>query len=163
EGAAVVVYLAPERSDLPPLMAREPQRAFVERLRRFLDDNAAFLIDARDAVPAEYWGWEQDVPDRSHFTEPGHRLLARRLVEVGAAADRRRRGAVVIAANLGLLGVFKYADWVMGGASGLVSWLGGPALPIPHWILPLGISFYLFECLSYTIDVVRKRETPHPF
>ncbi|MBL8956022.1 MAG: MBOAT family protein [Myxococcaceae bacterium] len=80
-----------------------------------------------------------------------------------AATDRHRRGTVVIAANLLLLAVFKYADWALSGVSGISTWLGGPAVPLPGWVLPLGISFYLFECISYTVDLVRKRETLHPF
>jgi alginate O-acetyltransferase complex protein AlgI len=36
-------------------------------------------------------------------------------------------------------------------------------LPLPGWVLPLGISFYIFEAISYTVDVIRKREKLHSF
>ena len=54
--------------------------------------------------------------------------------------------------NLGLLGLFKYADFFSDSAYGLFG-----ARPWPHLdlILPLGISFYTFQTISYTIDVYR--------
>lgn len=95
-------------------------------------------------------------------------LTAAALNHLGArwivgAVERSRRGAIVIAANLLLLALFKYADWLLSGVSGLLGLFGGSALPLPGWVLPLGISFYLFECISYTIDLVRKREKLYPF
>ena len=55
--------------------------------------------------------------------------------------------------NLGLLGFFKYAGFVMGTANTLLS----ASLPVPQLALPVGISFYTFQTLSYTIDVYRGR------
>jgi len=55
--------------------------------------------------------------------------------------------------NLGLLGVFKYAGFLMEN----VNLLTGLSLPTPHFGLPIGISFYTFQTLSYTIDVYRER------
>lgn len=85
-GAKVLVYRAPERDDLAPLMnpARESE------VVGGLFDRAAALgvvsFDARHAVPNEYWGWERNTPDRAHFTEPGHRALAKQLVAAGDAS-----------------------------------------------------------------------------
>jgi alginate O-acetyltransferase complex protein AlgI len=58
--------------------------------------------------------------------------------------------------NLGLLGMFKYADFVLLSVADLLSTLGYNA-PIStlSWVLPVGISFYTFQSLSYTIDVYR--------
>lgn len=55
--------------------------------------------------------------------------------------------------NLGLLGVFKYAGFITEN----INLLTGLALPVPHFALPIGISFYTFQTLSYTIDVYRDR------
>jgi D-alanyl-lipoteichoic acid acyltransferase DltB (MBOAT superfamily) len=90
------------------------------------------------------------------------------LTHVGAkwmvAGDRRRRSRWLIAGNLLLLAAFKYLDWILGDANTLFSWLGWKVrLPIPGWVLPLGISFYLFELLSYIVDLARKRERIHAF
>lgn len=57
--------------------------------------------------------------------------------------------------NLGLLGFFKYADFIVLNLNGLL----GTAIPLLKLPLPIGISFYTFQTMSYTIDVYR-RETP---
>ena len=65
-----------------------------------------------------------------------------------------------IAANLGVLGFFKYHDFFAQSFSGLMSCLGIPlGARTLGLILPVGISFYTFQSMSYTIDVYR-RELP---
>jgi hypothetical protein len=75
-GAQVVIYWAPERTDLPPMMDRGPQEAVMAELTTWTQALGGTVIDARATVPNAYWGWERDTPDRSHFTEPGHDALA---------------------------------------------------------------------------------------
>ena len=60
-----------------------------------------------------------------------------------------------VAVSLGLLGWFKYADFVVNTLNAL-----GLRLPLPHVALPIGISFYTFQILSYTIDVYRGDALP---
>ena len=61
-----------------------------------------------------------------------------------------------VTANLTLLGIFKYAGFFVESFVALLHTFGvdasGPAL---HIILPVGISFYTFQSMSYTIDVYR--------
>ncbi len=57
--------------------------------------------------------------------------------------------AVVI--NLLMLGVFKYLDFFLGTVNGLL----GTHLPLPGLKLPIGISFFTFQTMSYSIDVYR--------
>jgi alginate O-acetyltransferase complex protein AlgI len=71
----------------------------------------------------------------------------------------RMRRALLVAAlsiNLGLLALFKYARFLLASGNGISSLVGGgrpfPALAL---ILPIGISFYTFNSISYTIDVYR--------
>ena len=65
-----------------------------------------------------------------------------------------------IAANLGVLGFFKYHDFFALSFSSLLSSLGIPLQARTlGLILPVGISFYTFQSMSYTIDVYR-RELP---
>ena len=54
---------------------------------------------------------------------------------------------------LGLLGYYKYADFAVENVNALL----GTAFPLPRLALPIGISFYSFQILSYTIDVYRGR------
>ena len=58
--------------------------------------------------------------------------------------------------NLGILGLFKYADFALESVGSFLTLFGYEAsLPTLAWILPVGISFYTFQSLSYTIDVYR--------
>ena len=58
---------------------------------------------------------------------------------------------ISVGISLGLLGVFKYADFLIDSLRTLT----GLDLPLLKLALPVGISFYTFQCLSYTIDVYR--------
>lgn len=71
-------------------------------------------------------------------------LLLERLVE-----NRRLVLIFTIAANLGILGFFKYTDFVIETVNGI---LGGVFSPL-NIALPIGISFYTFQTMSYVIDV----------
>ena len=53
--------------------------------------------------------------------------------------------------SVALLGIFKYADFFIGSFNSVA----GTDLPFLRLALPIGISFYTFQCLSYTIDVYR--------
>lgn len=53
--------------------------------------------------------------------------------------------------NLGLLGIFKYSGFFVEN----INLLLGTEIPVPGFSLPIGISFYTFQTLSYTIDVYR--------
>ena len=59
--------------------------------------------------------------------------------------------AVSACISLGLLGIFKYADFFITSFHRVT----GISLPLLHLALPIGISFYTFQCLSYTVDVYR--------
>ncbi len=66
--------------------------------------------------------------------------------------------------NLGLLGYFKYAEFLANNVSALLAGVGiqweYQGLDI---VLPVGISFYTFQSLSYTIDIYRKKLQPYGF
>ena len=64
--------------------------------------------------------------------------------------------AVSLVSNLGMLAFFKYYNFFIDSANQLLGTLGLPSsLPVLNIILPVGISFYTFQTLSYTIDVYR--------
>lgn len=60
---------------------------------------------------------------------------------------------VSVGACLASLGLFKYADWLIGMLNDAFGMLG--LLPEPHLMLPIGISFYTFQALSYLVDIYR--------
>ncbi|MHB1261304.1 MAG: MBOAT family O-acyltransferase [Thermoplasmatota archaeon] len=80
-------------------------------------------------------------------------------LRIEAAGDRRRRKAWLLASivfNLGVLAVFKYALFARDNAQSLFDLLGVDVqLPGFAIVLPVGISFFTFKTLSYTIDVYR--------
>jgi len=79
-------------------------------------------------------------------------------LDAGTPRTRRQRVAlaVSIASNLGLLGFFKYFNFATENFDALVAWIGLPGLQLDlafKVTLPLGISFYTFQSMSYTFDV----------
>ena len=74
--------------------------------------------------------------------------------------DERRRKRIVIAAvaaNLATLGVFKYYGFFAEETNALLDTVGlGLPLPLAAIALPVGISFIIFQAISYTVDVKRR-------
>ena len=69
--------------------------------------------------------------------------------------------ALSLVVNLGILGVFKYYNFFAGEFVSLLNGLGLKAhMSSLNIILPVGISFYTFQALSYTIDVYRRQLKP---
>jgi alginate O-acetyltransferase complex protein AlgI len=76
-------------------------------------------------------------------------------------AVRSRLLLVSLTTNLGVLGVFKYYDFFAESARELLTAFGFRADDITlKLVLPVGISFYTFQSLSYTIDVYRRQLAP---
>lgn len=60
-----------------------------------------------------------------------------------------------VAANLGVLAIFKYAGFLGGNLNAALAAAGAAPLPLPDIALPIGISFFTFHAISYVIDVAR--------
>ena len=72
-----------------------------------------------------------------------------------------RTGVAISAiANLGLLGYFKYANFLVDQLNTLGAQVGLGTIAWSSVVLPIGISFYTFQSMSYTIDVARGRVEP---
>jgi alginate O-acetyltransferase complex protein AlgI len=82
---------------------------------------------------------------------------------VRSRSPRTRRAWLVasIVVNLGMLGYFKYGEFLLQNFVTIAASLGVTYRP-PEWdiILPVGISFYTFATLSYTFDVYLRRSKP---
>ncbi|MDD4786936.1 MAG: MBOAT family protein, partial [Pirellulales bacterium] len=78
------------------------------------------------------------------------------------ASRRRKRMALVgsVVASLGTLGFFKYYMFAGHNLNWLLGKLGIAPFPLVEVVLPIGISFYVFQSLSYTIDVYRGESPP---
>lgn len=88
-------------------------------------------------------------------------VVAKQVDSVAGDVRKRRWLWLSMATNLGLLGVFKYFDFFITELSELTQMIGLEiSLPLLRIALPVGISFYTFQTMSYTIDVYRKRIKP---
>ncbi|SFM43247.1 MBOAT family O-acyltransferase [Marinobacter pelagius] len=75
-------------------------------------------------------------------------------------ARARKWVAVGITGDLATLGYFKYANFGVDSLNGLFVSLGYQPLELAHIILPIGISFYIFQAISYVVDVYRGDTEP---
>jgi len=77
-----------------------------------------------------------------------------------ALALQKHRRLLVLAAGVGLnlmlLGFYKYANFIVDSASAVSEWAGLPELVAAPVHLPLGISFFTFQAISYLVDVYRE-------
>lgn len=83
---------------------------------------------------------------------------------IGASKTKRGKNLAIIwslTTNLGLLFAFKYYNFAVSIVNGISGWMGSDAsLQTSSWLLPVGISFYTFQSLSYTIDVYMGKREP---
>jgi alginate O-acetyltransferase complex protein AlgI len=79
---------------------------------------------------------------------------------VGAAPRKVWVLGLGVAANLSLLIIFKYLGFLENQADVVLAWLGGGAVPHSDLVLPLGISFFTFQGISYLIDISRGEVQP---
>ena len=79
-------------------------------------------------------------------------------------AGARRWMRIGVAVDLGVLGYFKYANFGVGAFNDAIAAFGFAPFSMAQVLLPIGISFYIFESISYVIDVYRGsvKATRHP-
>ena len=106
--------------------------------------------------------------------EPGYLILivistlipffsALRMAAAKSTFEKRAWFAASVSASVGLLAVFKYYNFFnhsLASVFALAGWRYG--VPDLHFLLPVGISFYTFQTLSYTIDVYTGRKSAEP-
>ncbi|MGA0601696.1 MBOAT family O-acyltransferase [Caulobacter sp. KR2-114] len=99
------------------------------------------------------WGLAREIARSAAFHSEG-----------GDPNNLRRRKALVavgVAANLAVLGTFKYCGFFLQQVSGTLHALGWQRdLPVLQIVLPVGISFFTFQGMSYLIDIYRGKTTP---
>ncbi len=76
------------------------------------------------------------------------------------AKEKKKRFRILVLGlvlGLGMLAVIKYTAFVLTGVLSLWMAFGGAEFDVPSFLLPLGISFYTFQSMSYLIDLYRKK------
>jgi alginate O-acetyltransferase complex protein AlgI len=90
-------------------------------------------------------------------------LLGNAIARASTPRSRKLWLAGTVVLNLGVLGIFKYFDFGVESARAMLASLGYHPPDIALRIaLPVGISFFTFESMSYVIDVYRRDIEPHP-
>ena len=89
-------------------------------------------------------------------------LIGKHLYRAETENQRKLFITLTIIINLSVLGFFKYYNFFAASLNGGLVWLHLPvyAPVIANLVLPIGISFYTFESLSYTIDIYRREVKP---
>jgi len=108
---------------------------------------------------AFYAGWDWRFLGLIVFSTLVDFVAALRMrAEPGGSVRRRLWLSASLAANLGVLGLFKYWDFFLTSGVEFLAYLGLGIEPRTlSLVLPVGISFYTFQTMSYTIDAYRGR------
>ncbi len=144
-------------------------------------DSLTFLLFFAAVLATYYavpnWGWRKNVLLASSYlfymawspplviliwiSTLADFCIAKRMHATTAPGRRKALVAASLVINLGVLSYFKYAAFLLGSFADLLA-LAGVAYRPPDFdiILPIGISFYTFQTLSYTLDVYRRKTTP---
>ena len=114
---------------------------------------ALFLVAASLVF---YAGWDYRFVPLLVFSGVVDFFVAQQIEGHSQARQRKQWLLVSIAVNLGILGIFKYSNFMIGSVQETLSFFGMPvSLGTLEVVLPVGISFYTFQSMSYTIDVYR--------
>ncbi|NES66446.1 MAG: MBOAT family protein [Okeania sp. SIO2D1] len=114
------------------------------------------LMISRPIIDDANPGWETKETNRTKNFDWNN--LASKPID-----SRQRQLWLVLSliGNLGILGFFKYYNFFTDSAANFLNFLGLPiSFPILQIILPVGISFYTFQTLSYSLDIYRGKLKP---
>ena len=114
------------------------------------------------AMSYVFYGWWNPWFVGLMFVATAINYACGRVIAREPAGTLRRKQALIASAvaSLGLLGFFKYFMFAENNLNALLAVFGADALPLIRITLPVGISFFIFQSLSYTIDVYRGDSPP---
>ena len=84
----------------------------------------------------------------------------KKALKQASTKKKRRALTLIVVLNLGILGVVKYANFVIENLNVLLLKTSAAPLPVLNILMPLGISFYTFQSIGYVIDVYRGKCEP---
>ena len=102
-----------------------------------------------------FYGWGEPVYVLLMVATIAINYICGAIIHNRKAAGKKAKAALVvgIVLNLLILGFFKYATFLLESLQAVLPFLAG--VPVPQISLPIGISFYVFQSMSYIIDVYR--------
>lgn len=111
-----------------------------------------------------FYGWFQPYFIVLMWITSFVNYLCGRIIASEGASQHKRNSALIVSiiVSLGFLAFFKYYMFFMGGINRIAALLGAGSnlFHIVNVVLPIGISFYTFQAMSYTIDVWRGDAPP---
>ncbi len=108
-----------------------------------------------------YMSWDPRYALLIFFTSYVDYRIGLWLGQLEEPRARRRALVLSLVLNLGLLGLFKYTNFLLATVQDVLAVAGlSMRLPAPEIVLPVGISFFTFQSMSYTIDVYRRAIPP---
>jgi alginate O-acetyltransferase complex protein AlgI len=108
-----------------------------------------------------YMCWKAEYVFLILFTTVVDYFAAIKMAQTGSKKRKKWYLVLSLVTNLGMLAGFKYLNFATGSINLLFNELDiARQLPVLQLILPVGISFYVFQSLSYTIDVYRGVKEP---
>lgn len=114
------------------------------------------------AASVAFYGWSEPHFILVVFAAIALDLLVARAIFPAPQGARRRRLWLVlgVVANLAILVYFKYAGFIVSNLDAAFDRLGLPVFAIPKIALPIGVSFIIFEKITYLVDVYRGVAAP---
>jgi len=102
-----------------------------------------------------FYGWGEPVYVLLMVATIAINYICGAIIHNRKAAGKKAKAALVVGVvlNLLILGFFKYATFLLESLQAVLPFLAG--VPVPQISLPIGISFYVFQSMSYIIDVYR--------
>ena len=107
-----------------------------------------------------YGWWRPDFLGLLIGVTAGSYLCAHRMEAAVTAVGKRRWLWAGVVGNLGALGYFKYANFGVDSFNALLGAMGLEPLAWTRIILPIGLSFFIFQAMSYLIDIYRGTSRP---
>ncbi|MGB1296117.1 MAG: MBOAT family O-acyltransferase [Flavobacteriales bacterium] len=88
-------------------------------------------------------------------------FLGRKMGDLSTKKERKPYLIISLVLNLGVLFTFKYYNFFADSSSVILDWMNvNKTIPLSDLLLPVGISFYTFQTLSYSIDVYNNKIKP---
>ena len=108
-----------------------------------------------------YMCWDWRLSGLILFSTLTNYTAADRIYKSDCVKVRRCWLALCLVLNLGCLGYFKYCNFFLGNFKAFTDVLGfNFSVPMLQVVLPVGISFYTFQTLSYTLDIFKRKISP---
>lgn len=118
----------------------------------FLCKNLAYRNCVLICFSFIFYAWGEPVWITLLLTSAAFDFMNARLIErFRGGWPAKLAMAASLLLNLTLLGTFKYSGFLVSNINALL----GISLPVPNFMLPIGISFYTFQTISYVVDVYR--------